>query len=50
MSVSEAHDKTREIENRLRERFGADTHITLHVEPIKPGTLCSEMIPENEQP
>ena len=36
MSVARAHELTRVIECRLRERFGQDTHITLHVEPLKP--------------
>lgn len=34
-TVSRAHELTLEIEHRLRERFGAATHIALHVEPIK---------------
>lgn len=34
-TVSEAHEITLEIENKLREKFGPATHITLHVEPIK---------------
>lgn len=34
-TVSSAHDLTREIERRLREKFGQATHIALHVEPIK---------------
>lgn len=36
MSVARAHELTRVIERRLRERFGQETHITLHVEPVKP--------------
>lgn len=35
MTVAEAHDLTRRIERRLRERFGGETHITTHVEPIE---------------
>lgn len=34
-SISCAHRATREIENRLRERFGQKTFITTHVEPVK---------------
>lgn len=34
-TVSEAHELTLDIENKLREKFGPATHITLHVEPIK---------------
>ena len=30
-----AHQRTCEIEKRLREHFGADTLINIHVEPIK---------------
>ncbi|MCR4811234.1 MAG: cation diffusion facilitator family transporter [Bacteroidales bacterium] len=35
MSLSEAHDCTREIEAALKQRFGQSTHINLHVEPAK---------------
>ncbi len=34
-TIDEAHRATREIEDRLRERFGPQTLITTHVEPIK---------------
>ena len=30
-----AHDRATEIENLLKERFGAQTHVTLHMEPKK---------------
>jgi cation diffusion facilitator family transporter len=30
-----AHDRTTDIENLLKERFGAQTHVTLHMEPTK---------------
>ncbi len=33
--LHEAHDRATQIEQRLRQRFGADTHITLHVEPAR---------------
>ena len=33
MTVLEAHDVTREIEERLRDRFGEWTHVVIHVEP-----------------
>ena len=33
--LAEAHARTCEIEQALKARFGADTHITLHVEPTK---------------
>jgi cation diffusion facilitator family transporter len=35
MSLSEAHHKTTAIEHRLKERFGAQTHVTIHMEPVK---------------
>ena len=30
-----AHDRATDIENLLKERFGAQTHVTLHMEPKK---------------
>lgn len=35
LSLREAHDRATFIERRLKERFGADTLVTLHMEPIK---------------
>lgn len=35
MTVYDAHELTREIENRLRQKFGVATHVVLHVEPVK---------------
>ena len=34
-SLNIAHDRATEIENLLKERFGAQTHVTLHMEPKK---------------
>ena len=34
-SLNLAHDRATHIENLLKERFGAQTHVTLHMEPIK---------------
>ena len=34
-TLSVAHDRATEIEHRLKNRFGAQTHVTLHMEPIK---------------
>ncbi len=34
ITVTEAHDVTHIIEITLRERFGATTHIAIHVEPV----------------
>ena len=36
LSLNEAHDRTREIEQKLKERFGSEALITLHMEPVKP--------------
>lgn len=35
-SLLDSHSRAHDIEKALRERFGADTHITIHVEPVKP--------------
>ena len=35
MSLYEAHDRATAIEHRLKEQYGASTHVTLHMEPIK---------------
>ena len=35
MNVQHSHALTEEIERRLRERFGEDTIISIHVEPLK---------------
>lgn len=34
-TVARAHELTRDIERKLRDKFGPATHIMLHVEPIK---------------
>lgn len=34
MSLREAHDHATEIELRLKKRFGTDTHVNIHMEPI----------------
>lgn len=33
--LEEAHDRATDIENRLKEKFGKETHVTLHMEPVK---------------
>lgn len=33
--LEEAHDRATDIENRLKEKFGKDAHVTLHMEPTK---------------
>ena len=35
MSLQESHDIATQVEQKLKERFGEDTHITIHVEPAK---------------
>ena len=35
MTLSEAHERTTEIERKLKERFGPEALITLHMEPTK---------------
>lgn len=35
LPLATAHARTCEIEKKLKEHFGTDAHITLHVEPIK---------------
>ena len=34
-SLNAAHDRATAIEQRLRQRFGPQTHITIHMEPLK---------------
>ena len=36
ISLIEAHSRAHHIEQALKERFGPDTHVTVHVEPVKP--------------
>ena len=31
--LKEAHDKATEVEHLLKERYGEETHISIHVEP-----------------
>ena len=35
ITLDEAHETASAIERRLKERFGSDTLITLHMEPVK---------------
>ena len=35
ISLSESHNHATKIEKRIKEEFGAGTHIMLHIEPIK---------------
>ncbi|MCR5050539.1 MAG: cation diffusion facilitator family transporter [Paludibacteraceae bacterium] len=34
-TLREAHDKTKLVEQQLRQRFGESTHVNIHMEPIK---------------
>jgi cation diffusion facilitator family transporter len=34
-SLTAAHDKATAIEQRIRQRFGNQTHVTIHMEPTK---------------
>ena len=35
LTLYEAHDKASAIEKKVKEMFGPDTHVGIHVEPIK---------------
>ena len=35
LPLSTVHERATTIERKLKERFGAHTHVTLHMEPIK---------------
>jgi len=35
MTLRESHERSTDIENALRQRFGKQTHVTIHVEPHK---------------
>ena len=35
MPLRDVHNITSQVEQRLKERFGKETHITLHMEPVK---------------
>lgn len=35
ISLKEAHDKASEVENLLRKRYGEETHVAVHVEPME---------------
>ena len=36
ISLKEAHDKASEVENVLRQHYGEETHVAVHVEPKEP--------------
>ena len=35
ISLRDAHSRATMVERKLKERFGSDTHVTIHMEPIK---------------
>ena len=35
ISLHKAHETATGIEHRLKEKFGEDTHVGIHVEPVK---------------
>ena len=42
MDVEHAHELTRDIERRLRARFGEGTMVAIHAEPLHASTPCSD--------
>lgn len=49
-SLYEAHRHATEIEQRLKQRFGADTHISIHLEPVKVNGRYEDPAVRQEQP
>ena len=39
MSLRDAHNKASEVEDLLRARYGQDTHVAVHVEPLEEAKL-----------
>ena len=35
VTLEAAHEKASEVERRVRERFGSDAHVSIHMEPVK---------------
>lgn len=35
VTLEAAHEKATEVERRVRERFGSDAHVSIHMEPVK---------------
>ena len=35
VSLLEAHNRATDIEHKLKDRFGSETHVTIHMEPVK---------------
>ena len=49
-SLYVAHQHATEIEKRLKQRFGADTHISIHLEPVKVNGHYEDPAVRQEQP
>lgn len=49
-SLYVAHRHATEIEQRLKQRFGADTHISIHLEPVKVNGRYEDPAVRQEQP
>lgn len=49
-SLYVAHHHATEIEYRLKQRFGADTHISIHLEPVKVNGHYEDPAVRQEQP
>lgn len=49
-SLYMAHHHATEIEKRLKQRFGADTHISIHLEPVKVNGHYEDPAIRQEQP
>lgn len=49
-SLYMAHHHATEIEKRLKQRFGADTHISIHLEPVKVNGHYEDPAVRQEQP
>ncbi len=49
-SLYVAHRHATEIEQRLKQRFGADTHISVHLEPVKVNGHYEDPAVRQEQP
>lgn len=49
-SLYVAHCHATEIEQRLKQRFGADTHISIHLEPVKVNGHYEDPAVRQEQP
>jgi cation diffusion facilitator family transporter len=41
-SLTEAHEKASEVERRFKDRFGLQSHIIVHMEPVKESTSGAE--------